>query len=497
MELMLRPYQSKLINDGRAALARIKRTLAAAGINRKPRLLKQLPTGGGKTVIASFITKSHIARGGTVYFMCHRDFLLSQTFQTFEDNGIISGHIASGKWFNPFASAYVCMVPTVSSRLEKVKSPTLVIWDECHHLGAKTWAKILEAWPDATHIGLSATPGRTDGSGLDQYFDDIVCGPTVSELIELGALSDYKYYAPTTIDLAKFHTRAGDYRQDEIDAEMSKSVIIGDIVQNYAQKALKKKAVYFFTSLKNSREGAAAFNSSGFRFKHLDGDCSSWERESAARALAVGDLDGICNVDLFGEGFDLAAQAKMDVAIECVGLVRPTKSRNMSTQQRGRVLRPKPYPGIILDHASHIKTFGLPDDEVIWTLKGSEVVKTQGVLQCDDCGAQVSREYLNCPHCNGILRIPGKRKASAAGDGGREVEFMDGEMGEVDKRQYKQHQRFQDLKEQQEATTLEALIALGKKKGVKNVEAWAGAIYSARVAKGKGEQLTFYGALGK
>src|SRR5690606_22081002 len=118
----------------------------------------------------------------------------------------------------------------------------------------------------------------------------------------------------------------GDLKRDEVDAEMSKPAIFGDMVRHYGLKGRGKKAVYFCTSIKNSIELTQAMAQQGFRFIHLDGDHSSAERENACRALARGDIDGLTNVDLFGEGFDLEAQARMPVTIDLVGLGRPTKS---------------------------------------------------------------------------------------------------------------------------------------------------------------------------
>lgn len=486
--MLLRPYQQKVIDKGREALARIRKMNAVAGIKRNPRVLLQLPTGGGKTVVASFITHSHLSQlNRSVYFMCHRDFLVEQTSGTYGKLGIGHGFIAAKRWKNPFTNAYICMVQTVSARLDSIPAPTLCIWDECQHIGAKTWAKIQEAWPDTTHIGLSATPARMDGTGLDNFFDEMVLGPTVAELMEIGALADYKYYAPTTPDLSQFHKRAGEYRQDEVEAEMGKPKVIGNLVEHYAKLALKKKAIYFCPSIALSRDTAAAFCSAGFKFVHLDGTDTSWTRKRVARELAIGDIDGITNVDLVGEGYDLAAQAEMDVTVEVVGLGRPTLSLPLSKQQTGRVLRPKDYPGIILDHAGHLENFGLPDDPVEWSLQGVEKGPVMPNLECQGCGASLSAKYIICPHCGEQVREK-KEAGAGSGEGGRKVEFVDGELGEIERTAYKREQKYKNLQEQQEAVTLDQLIQLARKRNVKNPEGWAAQIYTSRVAKGKGEQ---------
>ena len=62
----------------------------------------------------------------------------------------------------------------------------LVIIDEAHHATANTWRKIIEAYPDAVLIGLTATPCRGDGRGLGGIFTTMIECPQVGELITAG-----------------------------------------------------------------------------------------------------------------------------------------------------------------------------------------------------------------------------------------------------------------------------------------------------------------------
>lgn len=493
MTIELRPYQDRVIKDARNSLRKIKDRLKREGVERGARLLIQCPTGGGKTVLASFITKSHLAnvKGASVRFIAHRDFLIDQTSGTFGKLDIDHSFIAQGRWMNDWSPVHVCMVQTTRNRLGKLTEPTLVIWDECHHLAAASWAAIMAAWPNATHIGLSATPIRLDGKGLDTFFDDMVLGPSVAELIRIGALSDYVYYAPSAPDLTGMHVRMGDYVQAEIDAEMGKSVVIGNLVEHYGRHGRGKKAVYFCTSIKNSMETAQAFNAQGFRFIHLDGDHSAWERQQAARALAKGDLDGMTNVNLFGEGFDLAAQAGMDVTVEVVGLARPTKSLGLSRQMVGRVLRPKDDPGVILDHAGHLKEFGLPDDDVEWSLKGVKK-EAPSFMECDGCGAAIPKNSIVCKHCGHEV----ERDAQLRGEGGgaREVEFRDGELQQIDREAIRKAKKLEEW----QAGSLDELIDLAKRRGYKFPEQWAAHMWTAKERRKRAkehavkQQLNFY-----
>lgn len=477
--ISLRDYQQQMIEDGRSALARIRKRLTG----RQPRLLFQLPPGGGKTILAAFMADQHIKKGGRVHFRCHRDFLLDQSSKSFMRMPIQHTYVAPKRYYSPNSRCHIGMVQTLGRR--DIPAPTLAIWDEGHHILASTWLKIMDAEPNTTHILLSATPIRTNGEGFDGVIDDIVCGPSVTDLIGVGALADFTYYAPDTPDLAKYHTRAGDYKQEETDADMGKAKVIGNLVGHYHKLAPGKRAIYYCTSVKNSNETAAAFRQAGYNFVHLDGKSSSDERRRAARAMASGEVQGFTNVDLMGEGFDLAAQSDSDLTVQVVGLARPTKSKALSEQQRMRCMRPQAdgSNGIIFDHAGHLKNFGLPDDPVIWGLSGAKVEKTIRLVECDDCGAKLREKHSTCPQCGGIVKA--ERKSTGGGE--REVEFVEGDLKEIARQaaKAKQDARYDKLREQDGARTLSELIELGRRRGHKMPEQWAAYVYQSRMRKGK------------
>ncbi len=497
-DIVLRGYQEDVLDEAREKLRKIKEKLKREGKERGARLLIQCPTGGGKTVMGSKIIQNHLSINpkNVARFMCHRDFLLDQTSKTFDSYGMLHSYIVSkGRRYNPYVNLHVAMVQTVKSRLAKYFAPSLCMWDECQHIAAKQWSSVLEAWENSTHIGLSATPIRLDGKGLDAYFDDIVLGPSVAHLIEIEALSDYTYYAPTAPDLSKIGKVAGDYKKNEVDAEMHKPAIFGDMVRHYALKGRGKRAVYFCTSIRNSMELCEAMGQQGFRFIHLDGDHSSVERENACKALARGDIDGLSNVDLFGEGFDLEAQAGMPVTIDLVGLGRPTKSLSLSRQQVGRGLRRKPYPAIILDHANHLKEHGLPDDEVEWSLAGAEK-KECPTMQCPHCGAASRISEILCKTCgyNFIADKEEDDQKRSAGGGEREYEVIDTELQEVDKKSKRQIRAM----EEKSCRTLADMVKLGRQRKYPKAEQWA-ALQWQRMEKAKEakehairQQMTFY-----
>jgi len=468
-----RAFQTKIIQEAREKLRALRKTVKG----RAPRILIQCPTGGGKTVIASRITKALVENGKRVDFLAHRDFLIDQTAKTFSRLALDYSFIAAGRWNNPWPPIHIDMVQTLKSRLAQVKAPDYCIVDEAHHAPSATYVKVMEAWKDTTFIGLTATPCRLDGKGLDAFFDDIVTGPSVKWLIDSGYLADYVAYAPSSPDLTGLHTRMGDYVTSEVDEVMDKAVIIGDMVRDYRQYANGLRAVYFCTSIKHSQHVAASFNEAGIPAMHLDGDHKSWERRAAALQMADGELMVFTNVDLFGEGYDLSAQAERDVPIQCVGMARPTKSLSMFMQQAGRMLRPWGGRSVLLDHAGNIMAqgHGLPDDDREWSLAGAEK-RASEVVQCTGCGATVPAVTIVCRHCGEKLREAKKRSAPI---GARQVEMKDGDLHEIDKDRVRKAKKLEEW----QAGSLDELIDIGRRRGYDFAEEWAAKLWTSKKAK--------------
>ena len=460
MTFHLRPYQTAIIDQARAYL------------RETPRVLIQAPTGAGKTALTASMLGTAASRGHRSFFVCHRAELVEQAATTFADVGIPYGIIAAGYRGNPFAPVQIASIDTLKNRIDKVPAPALVVWDECHHVAAAGWSRVMAAYPAAKHIGLTATPWRLDGTGLGGHFDRMVRGPSVRWLIENGYLSPYRAFAPSHPDLGNVHTRAGDYVAAELASVMGKSAIVGDAISHYRRLAGGKRAVAFCVSVKHSQHVAAEFRSNGFMAYHLDGTTPRDERKRAIQAFRDGHINVLCNVDLFGEGFDLPA-------IEAAILLRPTKSLSLYLQQVGRALRP--FPGkkhaIILDHANNIATHGLPDEDREWTLEarekrkgGADAEPNFAVRQCPRCYA-THRPAPVCSACGHVYE-----------QAGRQVEQIDGELAEVDPNVARDMRR----REQSSARTLDDLIRLARARGYKNPEAWAAHVVTAREAKQRG-----------
>lgn len=449
--IQLRPYQTSLIDGGRNAYREGKRAV-----------LFNLPTGGGKTVTASTIVHGAAQKSNVVWWLCHRRELVAQASATFHSLGIQHGTVQSGHVSNPGALVQVGSIQTVAKRLHELPEPALIVFDEAHHIGAASWADIFHRFPKARVLGLTATPWRLDGQGLGQWFQAMIEGPTVAELIENGSLCRYRLFAPAMPDLSGVATAAGDYQRGALAAAMDKPQIVGDAIGHYKRLCGGKRAVVFAAGVDNSKHIVAQFLDAGVPAEHVDGSMTAFERDAAVERFRSGQTLILSNSDLFGEGFDVPA-------IEAAILLRPTKSLSLHLQQVGRALRPcaGKDEAIILDHAGNSLLHGLPDDVREWSLDDREKKKRAAPLetpvkQCAECFF-VHRPARQCPNCGHVPEV----KA-------REIEVVEGTLTEV-----KAVPRAK-FKEQGKANSLEGLIDLGRQRGYKNPEFWARKVWASR-----------------
>jgi DNA repair protein RadD len=462
----LRPYQHQAIEQIRAAYRSGKRAP-----------LFVLPTGGGKTVCFSYMAAAARDKGLRVTILAHRAELLDQISRTLQAFGVKHGMIAPGRLADRRQPVQVASVFALVRRLDRYQPADFIICDEAHHaVPGSTWGTVFDAYPKALRLGVSATPIRLSGEGLGGMFDCMVQGPTMRELIELGSLSRYRLFVPAdSVDLRGLHSRGGDFVRNELAGAVDKPKITGSALAHYQKHASGKRAVAFCVSVEHANHVAEQFRADGIPAMSIDGGMDSVLRQSILDGFSAGRTLVLTSCDLISEGFDVPA-------IEAAILLRPTQSLGLYLQQVGRALRA--FEGkreaIILDHAGNVARHGLPDAAREWTLDSTKDGKTAGknkempVKQCPKCFSTVSAVATHCI-CGHVFQAQA-----------REIEHVDGELSEVDlssQAAQEQRERIQKRVEQGSAKDREALIALGRKRGVKNPEGWAAHVLRGRAAR--------------
>lgn len=353
MKIQLRDYQQSLCSSIFDSLSTHRRVMA------------QLPTGGGKTIVFSYIINEFIKMGARVLVLAHRKELLTQAAGKLTSiTGLPVGMVKAGIKPDYSARTQVASVQTVVRRLDKIPVPDLIVVDEAHHATAKTYVNILDTFPKAYCLSVTATPTRCDGKGFDHLFDDLVCGPSVKALMDQGYLCNYRLFADENPMSTKgVRKQAGDYSVSDLARENDAIELSGNLVKSYRRHADGLKNIVFALNVEHSKTIVQRYQSEGIPSAHLDGNSSDDERTSTLAAFRAGDIQVLSNVGLFGEGFDLPS-------IQAVQVARPTQSLALHLQMLGRTLRPadgKPH-AVILDHTGNWWNHGLPDEDREWSL---------------------------------------------------------------------------------------------------------------------------------
>lgn len=462
--ITLRPYQDQCIAGLRGAFR--------AGFH-SPLLVS--PTGSGKTVMFSYLSARLREAGQRVAILCHREELVDQISRTLAQFDVPHGLIVAGSLYDVRQTVHVASVFTLARRLDRVAVPDYVIIDEAHHcILDSTWGQIVEEWrkknPNLRVIGVTATASRLSGEGLGDVFDEMVLGPTARELIDAGALADYRLFAPAhSVDLSDVGMRAGDFAKGAAADAMSKASIVGDTISEYQRLLNGAPAVSFEVSVENAQMMAERFRDAGFKAACLDGKMDKTTRRSIVQDFARGALNVMTSCELISEGFDVPG---------IVGAIlrRPTWSTALYLQQVGRALRQKPEPAIIMDQVGNSRRHGLPDDPREWSLLGDGGRKSKkdaedvACRECQKCRAVSPAAASKCRECGAPFPIKS-----------REIEEVAGKLSEVEVARA----RREAACVQAAAQTIDDLIRLGQQRGFKNPAGWARHVFQARQAKGQ------------
>lgn len=395
MKLTLRDYQEQAVEDVRNAYRAFKKAPVLA-----------LPTGGGKTVIFSYITERATAIGNKTLILVHRRELVSQSSETLTKLGVDHGIIAAG-WKQSDAPVQIASVQTLVRRLNSCTfKPDLIIIDEAHHAAASTWTRVLEHFSSAKRLGVTATPMRLDGKGLGQFFDELVIGPSVAELTEQKHLTPARCFStPVKLDRKLLTKDHGDYALASTATILEDTKINGNAIKEYKRHCPGKPAIVFCTTKQHAELMAERFRDAGFRSAFLHDGVKATVRRGLIEYLGTGQLDILTSVNVISEGTDIPI-------VTAAILLRPTESESLYLQQVGRVLRPAPGKehAIIIDCVGNVQRFGLPADEREYTLDGKVSASAPAVKECPSCYAILPQTTQVCPCCDHIFETKPKHE---------------------------------------------------------------------------------------
>lgn len=457
--------------DYQEAAVRQLRAQYAAG-SRAPLLV--LPTGGGKTVCFTYMAQRACARGLRVLVLVHRRELVHQVSVALDQWGVTHGRITASDPPVP-APVQVAMIQTLARRVKLDRRGAfrfdLVIVDEAHHcIASSSWGQVLKHNEAARVLGVTATPCRLDGKGLGidsgGFFDALVAGPSVSELIERGRLAQPVVFAPErTVDLSGLAKRGGDFVQGQLGARMDRPALTGDAVAHYRTHCGGAAAIAFTVTREHAAHVAEDFARAGFQAAVLSGSTPDRDRERMIRDLGTGALNVLASCNVVSEGTDVPA-------VQAAILLRPTASFALAMQQMGRALRVAPGKerAIILDHAGNCHRHGLPTEPVEWSLEGVRRRSASDLKPCFACASLMPARATVCPACGHALPRAG---SAAAEQDQTELPLMQsGDLVELTP-EMRRAVRQQRLREERRARSVDELAALGRARGYRYPDGWA------------------------
>lgn len=334
--MKLRPYQGEAV----------ERIFEEWQQERRKTLLV-LATGCGKTIVFCKVIDRLVQNGERVLILAHRGELLDQAAdKLLKTTGLETAleKAESSCLDDPDKRVVVGSVQTLQSekRLKRFRHDhfdTIVI-DEAHHALSDGYQRVLEYFPDAKVLGVTATPDRGDKRNLGQYFDSIAYEYSIAQGIRDGYLSKIRAMTiPLNIDLSNVKQSAGDFAAGDLGTALEP--YLKAIADKMVEHCYRRKTIVFLPLVATSRTFKQILIEKGFAAEEISGNDFPEERKRKLKDFEEGRTQVLCNSMLLTEGFDCPS-------IDCVVCLRPTKVRALYTQIVGRGTRLSPGKDYLL-----------------------------------------------------------------------------------------------------------------------------------------------------
>lgn len=323
----LRPYQQEA-----------KEAIFAQWDSGVSKTLLVLPTGCGKTIVFAKVTEDCVRNGNRVLILAHRGELLEQAADKIKKTTGLgcamekAEQTCLGSWFRITVGSVQSLMR--ESRLKRFPNDyfNTIIVDEAHHCVSDSYRRVMEHFPGANVLGVTATPDRGDMRNLGQVFDSLAYEYTLPKAIKEGYLSPIKAVTiPLKVDLTGVGVQSGDFKAGDLGTALDP--YLEQITTEMEQYCKGRKTVVFLPLVKTSKKFRDILISHGFRAAEVNGE--SADRAQILKDYEDGKYDVLCNSMLLTEGWDCPD-------VDCIVVLRPTKVRSLYCQMVGRGTRLAP-----------------------------------------------------------------------------------------------------------------------------------------------------------
>ena len=304
----------------------------------KRKTLLVLPTGCGKTIVFASIIQDRVSRGGRALVLAHREELLQQASDKIKTVTGMETALERGA-----SSAWNTSLPVTVGSIQSFCRPnrlgqyphdyfTDIIVDEAHHCLSETYQTVLKHFDSANVLGVTATPDRGDKKNLTDFFESTAYEYSMRMAVAQGYLSRIiAKMIPLEIDLKAVKVSCGDYIASDIGHALEP--YLERIAAVMSRECLGRKTVVFLPLVSTSQKFCRLLQEQGLRAAEVNGE--SENRAQILEEFEQGRYSVLCNSMLLTEGWDCPS-------VDCIVVLRPTKSRALYCQMVGRGMRLSP-----------------------------------------------------------------------------------------------------------------------------------------------------------
>ncbi len=386
-EMQLRPYQQEAREAIFTQWGSVDKTLLV------------LPTGCGKTVVFAKVAEDCVRQGKRVLILAHRGELLEQAAdKIYKSTGLACAtEKAESSCLGSWLRITVGSVQTLmrEKRLEQFRQNYFgtIIIDEAHHCLSDSYQRVLQHFPEAKVLGVTATPDRGDMRNLGEYFDSLAYEYTLPKAIKEGYLAPIKALTlPLKLDLSGVGISAGDFKAGDLGTALDPYLQqIAEEMRNYC---MNRKTVVFLPLVKTSQKFCTILNEMGFSAAEVNGE--SADRAQILKDFEEGKYNVLCNSMLLTEGWDCPS-------VDCVIVLRPTKVRSLYSQMVGRGTRlyPRKEHLLLLDFLWHTERHELChpaslicQDEEVAQVMTKNIEEYGGPVDIEEAERQAAEEVV-------------------------------------------------------------------------------------------------------
>lgn len=310
-----------------------------------------MATGTGKTVVMSDIARRWPRHRRRILMLAHREELIFQAQNKFsrlcgEPVGVEMADSFVREWNADRPRIVVASVQTMNAGNRTPRYTKfdpfdfgLLMTDEAHHAPSPSYRRVyghFDQNPEMCHVGVTATPDRTDQMALGSVFESVAFKYEILEAINDGWLVpvQQEFVRVDGIDLSECKADKRDLKDNAVAEVMERDKNLYAVADATRQQAAGRKTLVFAASVLHAHQIAKIL--CGYERGSavaIDGTTPKDERRDLLRRFAEGDIRYLCNCGVLTEGFD-------DPTIEVIAMARPTKSRSLYAQILGRGTRP-------------------------------------------------------------------------------------------------------------------------------------------------------------